>query len=198
MNTAVTTTATPGSTNATPIPTCYTYPVDRRSGAGSEKGGESLRVLLLCLHGIAAFCWAASRRALERTLLAYLQSTVNPAWRSFIASLTGATASQGVSTCPTPTHEAQALHDDTGDTVTHQAGGACANSKTVSWTYMRGAWQCTRRRAIWLIVRGEMWLSAGVSLALSDLCQDRRYGGGRIPLFAILDLSACRNFPVCA
>jgi hypothetical protein len=32
-------------------------------------------------------------------------------------------------------------------------------------------------------------LSAGVSLALSELCQDGRFGGGRIPLSAILDLS---------
>lgn len=31
--------------------------------------------------------------------------------------------------------------------------------------------------------------AAGVSLALSELCQDCRYGGGRIPLSAILDLS---------
>jgi hypothetical protein len=39
-----------------------------------------------------------------------------------------------------------------------------------------------------------MRLSAGVSLALSELCQDCRYGGGRIPLSAILDLSTCQNF----
>jgi hypothetical protein len=32
-------------------------------------------------------------------------------------------------------------------------------------------------------------LLAGVSLALSELCQDGRFGGGRIPLSAILDLS---------
>jgi hypothetical protein len=36
--------------------------------------------------------------------------------------------------------------------------------------------------------------SAGVSLALSELCQDCRYGGGRIPLSAILDLSTCHKF----
>lgn len=36
--------------------------------------------------------------------------------------------------------------------------------------------------------------SAGVSLALSELCQDCRYGGGRIPLSAILDLSTLPKF----
>ncbi|KAH9981958.1 hypothetical protein BJV74DRAFT_58686 [Russula compacta] len=51
----------------------------------------------------------------------------------------------------------------------HHAGAgvsaAAANSRKVSWSYLRG-----------------------VSLALSELCQDCRYGGGRIPLAAILDL----------
>lgn len=35
--------------------------------------------------------------------------------------------------------------------------------------------------------------SAGVSLALSELCQDYRYGGGPILLSAILDLSTCQS-----
>jgi hypothetical protein len=41
-----------------------------------------------------------------------------------------------------------------------------------------------------------MWLSdsAGVSLALNELCQDCHYGGGRIPLSAILDLSTLSKF----
>ena len=39
-----------------------------------------------------------------------------------------------------------------------------------------------------------MRLSSGVSLALSELCQDYRYGGGRIPLSAILDLSTLSKF----
>jgi hypothetical protein len=37
--------------------------------------------------------------------------------------------------------------------------------------------------------RWHFFFLAGVSLALSELCQDGRFGGGRIPLSAILDLS---------
>lgn len=36
---------------------------------------------------------------------------------------------------------------------------------------------------------GGLQHSAGVSLALSELCQEDHFGGGRIPLSAILDLS---------
>ncbi|KAF8498500.1 hypothetical protein F5888DRAFT_1633775 [Russula emetica] len=175
MNTAATTTATPGATKAIPNPTYHTdaHPIDL-SGAGFSKGQESSRVLLLCLHGIAAFCWAASRRTLERILLAYLQSAVNLTLRSLIANLTAivrgggsGSSSSSVPTCVSATEveeEARALNDKEG-AVTYQAGGACVNSKKVSWTYMRG-----------------------VSLALSELCQDCRYRGRRIPLSAILDL----------
>lgn len=164
MNTAATTSATPGATKATPNPTCYTqpHPIDR-SGAGTPKGQDSSHVLLLCLRGIIAFFWAASRRTLERILLAYLQSAVSPTVRALIANLTATVRGGDVSTCASAAEEAGALNDKQG-VVTYQAGSACANPKKVSWTYMRG-----------------------VSLALSELCQDCRYGGGRIPLSAVLD-----------
>ena len=148
MNTAAITTATPGATKATPSPTYYTHPhpIDY-SGASSPKGQESSHVLLLCLRGIVAFFWAASRRTLERMFLAYLQSTVNPTLRSLIAHLTaaahGAGGGGGVPTCASAAAEetateARVLNDKEG-AVTYQAGGACMNSKKVSWTYMRGA-----------------------------------------------------------
>ena len=141
MNTAATTAATPGATKATPNPTCFTHPVDY-SGAGSPKpdaGGQELpRVLLLCLRGIAAFCWAASRRTLERILVAYFQSAVNPTFRSLIANLTAIARGGGATrTCASAAEEIPALNDKEG-AVTYRAGSACVNSKKVSWTYMRG------------------------------------------------------------
>jgi hypothetical protein len=149
MNTAAAaiTTATPGATKVIPNPIYYTrpHPVDY-SGAGSPKGQESSRALLFCLRGIVAFFWAASRRTLERMLLAYLQSTlaVNPTLRSLIANFTATVTTRGgdgVPTCASAVEaavEARALDGKEG-AVTYQAGGACVNSKKVSWTYMRGA-----------------------------------------------------------
>jgi hypothetical protein len=192
MNTAAATitTATPGATKATPNP-AY-------SGAGSPKGQESSRVLLLCLRGIAAFCWAASRRTLERMLLAYLQSTVNATLlRSLIANLTAIVrGGGGVPTCTSKAEELEArraLDDKEGaGAVTGGGESACVNSKKVSWTYMRGAALSCLYPPFLDIDLSNGWLSvAGVSLALSELCQDYRYGGGRIPLSAILDLSTC-------
>jgi hypothetical protein len=145
MYTTAIATATPGATKATPNPTYYTHthPIER-GGASSPKGHgqESSHVLLLCLRGIVAFFWAASRRTLERMFLAYLQSTINPTLRFLIANLTAITrrggGGGGVRTCASAVEEAQALNDKEG-AVTYQAGGACVNSKKVSWTYMRGA-----------------------------------------------------------
>ena len=155
MNTAATTTATPGVTKSGPDP------IDC-SGAGSPKGQESSHVLLLCLRGIAAFCWASLRRTLERMFLAYLQSTVNPTFLSLIANLTAtARGGSGVPTCASAGEESRALNDNEG-VATYQAGGACLNSKKVSWTYMRGAF--SRLNTVFrdgLIERGgEMRLSA--------------------------------------
>jgi hypothetical protein len=147
MNTAAATAATPGAIKATPNPTCYTraHPIDL-SGAGTLnfKDQEPSHVLLLYyLRGIAAFCWAASRRTLERMLLTYLLSAVNPTLRSLIANLT-AIARGGGGGVPTSAsaeeaaEEAQALNDKEVSVIC-QAGGACVNSKKVSWNYMRGA-----------------------------------------------------------
>jgi hypothetical protein len=135
MNTVATATVTQGATKAVPNPTY--------SGAGSAKGQESSRVLLICLRAIAAFCWAASRRTLERMLLAYLQSTVNPTLRSLIAKVTAIARGGGdVPTFATAAEDSEApdLNDKGGaGAVTNQASGASVNSKKVSWTYMRGA-----------------------------------------------------------
>ena len=139
MNTAATAaTATLGTTKATSNPAYY-------GGAGSAKGQgqESSRVLFLCLRGVVAFLLAASRRTLERILLAYLQSTVNPALRYLSAVLTATLrgGGRGFATSASVAEaeeESRALNDKEG-AVTYQPGGACVNSKKVSWTYMRGA-----------------------------------------------------------
>jgi hypothetical protein len=146
MNNTAATTSTPcATTKATPNPT------SGYSGAGSPKGQDSVssRILLLCLRGIAAFFWAVSRRILERMLLAYLQSTVNPTLlRSLIANLIAiARGASGVrlSTCAASKAEAEKLEarqdfdDDKEGGVDAVTGGACVNLKKVSWTYMRGA-----------------------------------------------------------
>ena len=154
MNTAATATTTLGATKATSNPTYH-------GEAGSPKGQdqESSRILLLCLRGIVAFLLGASRRTLERILLAYLHSTVNPPLRSLIAILTATVRGAGgdVPTGASPAEaekEGRALSDKEG-AVTYQAGGARMNSKKVSWTYMRGAfsrlylfvpWQTYRTR----------------------------------------------------
>lgn len=144
MNTIASTT-TPGATKVTPCGYYYTAapapPIECHSGtpgggglgAGSAAAKEegSRVLLLLCLRGIATFCWAASRRTLERMLLAYLQSAVNPTWHSLIASITA-----GPRGAPSP----EDLRDKEGGVVARQAaGGACASPKKVFWSYLRGA-----------------------------------------------------------
>jgi hypothetical protein len=170
MNTAATTTANPGVTKATPNPTCYTHthPIDF-SGAGAPKGQESSHVLLLCLRGIVAFFWAASRRTLERMFFAYLESTVNPTLRSLIANLTNsARGGGGVPTCASAAvaaaEEARALNDKEG-AVTYQAGAACVNSKKVSWTYMRGAFS-----RLYPLFRDRL-IERGGEMRLSAVCR---------------------------
>jgi len=139
MNTASPTPTTPCATKATPIPACYYYPpptppIECSSGAGSanSKGSESRVFLLLCLRGIAAFCWAASRRTLERMLLAYLQSAVNPTWHSLIAGLTAAAAAPARASSAPDDAQVQVLGDKEG-------GGVVASPKKVFWSYLRGA-----------------------------------------------------------
>ena len=142
MNTAAAAaTITPGATKTTPNPACYTHPVGY-SGAGSAKGQEPSHVLHFCLRGIAAFCWAALRRTLERMLFDYLRLTANLAWCSLIASLTAAGSRGGE---PTSVSEAAAaagplvLCDKEG-AIAHQADGPCSNSKKMSWSYLRGVY----------------------------------------------------------
>lgn len=148
MNTAATTTATPGAIKATLNPTYYTraHSINLSgAGTGTPKGQESSHVLLLCLRGIAAFSWAASRRTLERMLLAYLQSAVNPTLRSLIASLTAIARGGGVPTGASATEVAAEEARDLNDkevSVIYQAGDACVNTKKVPWNYMRGTFSC--------------------------------------------------------
>src|ERR1700730_17568304 len=61
-------------------------PSDTQGGTSASNGDGEPRILLICLRGIAAFIWAASRSALQRMLIAYLQSTVSPTWHSFVAT----------------------------------------------------------------------------------------------------------------
>jgi hypothetical protein len=144
-------TATPTSSagatkGATPIPTCYIAPpIERDSGAGSANAKGSRAVLLFCLRGIAAFCWAASRRTLEKMLFAYIQSSVDPTvLRSLIAGLV-AVGAQGASALA-PADDARVLRGKEGGAgvVAHRAGagaaGACESPKKVSWSYLRGAY----------------------------------------------------------
>jgi len=74
-------------------------------------------------------------------LLTYLQSTINPTLRSFIANLTTTVrGGDSVPTCAYAVEDARAFSDNEGGgAVTYQAAGACVNSKKVPWTYMRGA-----------------------------------------------------------
>ncbi|KAI0247900.1 hypothetical protein BJV78DRAFT_1241601 [Lactifluus subvellereus] len=127
-----------------------TAPVD--CGGSAANASESR--LSLCLHGIVAFCWAASRGALQRMLFTYLQSTVVRIWRSVVIPRGG----QG---CAEPAMKEGAAEGP----AAWGLSAPTTSAKKVSWSYLRG-----------------------VSLALSELCQDCSYGGGRIPLSAILDL----------
>ena len=128
------------TTKVTPIPTCYTQappPIECSSSSGAGSAKETRRILLLCLRGIAAFCWAASRRTLERMLLAYLQSVVdNSSWRSIFANLTGPRGVPAPTCADAAADKERALRDKEGGGA---EGGACANQKKVFWSYLRGA-----------------------------------------------------------
>jgi len=138
-NTTVTGTTT---TEATPIPAFYTSspPATGSSAASSVEGTES-RVFFLCLRAVVAFCWAASRRTLEKMLFAYLQSTVNPILRSLLAGFRrgAAATSHGAAPARASAQAAAAVvteDSETQGTPLQQA----ASSKKVSWSYMRGAY----------------------------------------------------------
>ena len=150
--TATSTGPTTGATKAaSPVTTCYIpSPTGCDSGAGSAsatwKEWRTSTILLFCLRGIAAFCWAASRRTLERMLLAYLQSSVDPTvLRSLIAGLI--TVGPRGAPAPVPTGEARTVRGKEGGAVAvaHRAvgagaGGGCATPRKVSWSYLRGAY----------------------------------------------------------
>ena len=144
-NTAASTT-TARTTQAAPAPTtCGYYPPGTtgancssraQDGTTSTATGESRELLLLCLRGIAAFVWAASRSALQRMLLAYLQSVlVSPTWRSLLAAVPRGVlpaVSRGV---------ALRTWDTNTDTVAHRAPvNSNSNGKRASWSYLRGTY----------------------------------------------------------
>ena len=140
--TATATTSAGATKEADPVPTCYIAPAtERDSGAGSANANAkgSRAVLLFCLRGIAAFCWAASRRTLERMLLAYIQSSVDPTMlRSLLTGLI-AVGSQGAPALA-PADKARDFRGKEGGAVARYTGGACATPKKVSWNYLRGAY----------------------------------------------------------
>jgi len=108
-----------------------------------------------------------SRSTLQRMVLAYLQSAlISPTWRSLLAAVPRrllVVSRGGVQVLAVQDNSGVALRARDAVTIAHRA--TSPNGKKVSWSYLRG-----------------------VSLALSELCQDGRFGGGRIPLSAILDL----------
>ena len=192
--TATATTSAGATKEADPVPTCYIAPAtERESGAGSANANAkgSRAVLLFCLRGIAAFCWAASRRTLERMLLAYIQSSVDPAMlRSLLAGLIAVgsqlrwrrrtklgffVARRVVRSHATLAARVQRQRKCLGITCAVRTLSLCGPVDLLN-------------------ERTKCGCLAGISLALSELCQDCRYGGGRIPLYAILDLSTRRNF----
>ena len=143
MYATATPTSSAGATKAaTPVPTCYIAPpIEPDSGAGSANA-KGRTVILFCLRGIAAFCWAASRRTLERMLFAYIQSSIDPTiLRSLIAGLV-AVGSQGAPALA-PADDVRVLRGKEGGAVAHRAGagaGACESPKKMSWSYLRGAY----------------------------------------------------------
>ena len=61
-----------------------------------------------------------------------------------------------------------------------------------SWSYLRGLCMVFTFRGVIVTNR----VCVGISLALSELCQDDNFGGDRIPLSAILDLSTSYIHPL--
>ncbi|KAI9511410.1 hypothetical protein F5148DRAFT_345274 [Russula earlei] len=167
---------------ATPVQTYRPPPPSATfRGAGSANGSRVL-LLHLCLRGITA----ASRRVLEKLALAYFQSSVLPVLHAVVAGLR-IRSRPGAREADDPR---------TGDATPASPPRQAASPKKASWSYLRGtcalslsrSYSCSPASVVgW---RAETTSSSfvGISLALSDLCQDHRYGGGRIPLPAILDL----------
>jgi hypothetical protein len=177
------------------------------SSSGDDDGAQ--RMLLICLRGIVAFVWAASRSALQRMLIAYIQSTVSvsPTWHSFVATAT-TTAATAVRAGVPWLYVVETQPQGTGGTAVVAHRAVSSHVKKASWSYLRGTHgytyptpiSCQSVRASerargggggsLIESSGGLQHSAGVSLALSELCQEEdHFGGGRIPLSAILDLS---------
>ena len=128
--------STTDATYAHRVPACRphdgTAPVD--CGGGAANTNESR--FSLCLHAIVTFCWAASRGALQRMLITYLQSTVVHIWRSVIVSRGG----QG---CAEPATKEGAAQDP----AAWGMSAPTTPAKNVSWSYLRGAHTVCRPRS---------------------------------------------------
>lgn len=154
MDITITTTTTAGETGPSAIPACCYPPPAACTGSGASSTNNQSRVLAF-LRALAAFCWAASRGALGKMFLAYLQSTVNPTWRSLVASLgvgVGSTAPGGgipvVVDVDDDDDDAQGRRPLADAHHTDAGASAAANSKKVSWSYLRGAYHVRRFRSL--------------------------------------------------
>jgi hypothetical protein len=139
-------------------------------GAGPQSASRFL--LYQSLAAIIAFCWTASLAILKKMFMSWAQSIMVGIWQSIVAQ-------------PKREQEHTRLMADEAPRDGQPSPAQTTSPKKVSWSYLRGLYMVsTFRRAI---VTNKTCV--GVSLALSELCQDGNYGGDRIPISAILDLS---------
>jgi len=131
-----------GTTCASAGPTGTTI-----GGGGGGDDDDEPRILLICLRGIVAFVWAASRSALQKMLIAYLQSTVSPTWHSFIATATTTTATAVRAGAPwlhvvdtQPPLQAHHASQGTlaGTAVVAHRAVSLSRARKASWSYLRG------------------------------------------------------------
>lgn len=135
---------------------------------------QSRSMFFLFLNGFGVFCWTA----MEKLLMAKIQSIVVYFFYWVLARLQR--LGQQWRTRPTANEAPRNLVTD------EQASPAQTTSpRKASWSYLRGLCAVPAFRRAIVTNRA----CVGVSLALSELCQDGNYGGDRIPLPVILDLS---------
>lgn len=160
-------------TNARPISAYRLRNTSAQVDVAADSQSESM--FLLFLNGLGMFCWTA----MEKLLMAKFQSIVVHSFYWVLARLQR--LGQQWRTRPTANEAPRDLVTD------EQASPARTTSpRKTSWSYLRGLCTVSAFRRAILTNRA----CVGVSLALSELCQDGNYGGDRIPLPAILNLSA--------
>jgi hypothetical protein len=155
---------------------------------GPNASGSSR--LLLYLRVVATFCWAGSRGTLQRLFFSYLQSIVIRIWTSLVVVPRRAPPGQAKPVVANRRTRQRPQHSPVG-TRAAALSAPTTSPKKVAWSYLRGTYVADTR--LTYDSRKKKWTDlrhfAGVSLALSELCQECNYGGRRIPLSAILDLS---------